>query len=236
MDSIDKGPRDCVQDRIYPGFGYEVVDHWTEGDGNVVLRKLRETTSSDGGTVYNYEYIGIHIPDVDQFSAHLSTLNESERDGLLTEFFSFNFSMYGYLKLDINDHTYKYENGDGVWVDFSEGSTASKDLELMGSKIEDGNAEEMGENLSNKYGLSVDRGQEVAKTMAAYNKLVSKRALTSREENQFSNSLLGVNYNTAKDGLTGGDQEDFDSLMERAAKVNGTTPEQVGAIVNEMFL
>jgi hypothetical protein len=234
---INKG-KSCGPDLIYPGFGYEVVDDDMETDGHVVIRKLREVTSSDGSTVYNYEYIGLDVSDFEEFQAYLySDIGWHQKKDALNQFFSYSFQKFnGYLLFDPEDRNYKYQNDHGDWVNFSEGSTASKDLELMGSRIEDGNAEVMGEKLSNKYGLSVDRGQEVAKTMAAYNSLISKRALTSREENYFSNSLLGVDYDAAKKGLIGGDSEEFDALMERAAEVNGTTPEQVGAIVNEMFL
>jgi len=119
---------------------------------------------------------------------------------------------------------------------FSENFSAPKDLELMGSRVEDSNANQLGEKLSADYGLSEERGQEIAKTISAYNKLVSKRALTLSEKNQFSNSLLGVDYQAAESGVRSGDTEEFDALMERAAETNGTTPEQVSAIIKDMVL
>jgi len=33
-----------------------------------------------------------------------------------------------------------------------------------------------------------------------------------------------------------GDVEEFDALMDKAAEVNGTTPEQVSAIIKDMIL
>jgi len=119
---------------------------------------------------------------------------------------------------------------------FSENITALKDLELMGARVEDHNANLLGEKLAAEYGLSEERGQVVAKTVSAYNKLITKRALTPSEQDQFSNTLLGVDYKTAKRGVMSGDADEFDSLMERAAETNGTSPEAMTAIIKDMIL
>ena len=64
----------------------------------------------------------------------------------------------------------------------------------------------------------------------------TKRALTGFEKNQFSNSLLGVDYKTAEKGLKSGDADEFDALMEKAAEANGTSPEAVSSIIKDMIL
>ncbi|MFI5390277.1 MAG: hypothetical protein ACHQYQ_02865, partial [Bacteriovoracales bacterium] len=87
-----------------------------------------------------------------------------------------------------------------------------------------------------KYGLSNERGQVIAKTLAAYNTLTSKRSLTPAEKDQFSNSLMGVDYKTALKGVQSGDAKAFEDLMNQAAKTNETTPEAVSAIVRDMVL
>ncbi len=148
-----------------------------------------------------------------------------------------NTSEFGVLKADLMDgEFYTFDPDTGTYELFSETSESSKDLELMGAKVEENKAEELGEKFAAEYGLSEERGQKVAKTMAVYNKLITKRALTPSEKDQFSNILLGVNYKAAEKGLKSGDADDFDALMEKAAETNGSTPEQMSAIIKDMVL
>jgi len=122
------------------------------------------------------------------------------------------------------------------WELFSEKNTTLKDLELMGAQSELAKVSELSDKLVADYGLSSERADEVSKSISSYNKLTSKRSLTSEEKNKFSKTLLGVNYNMAFDAIRSGDKEEFDSLLDKAAEQNGTSPEQVSAIINELFL
>ena len=61
-------------------------------------------------------------------------------------------------------------------------------------------------------------------------------SLARKEQNKFSQDLLGVSYLDAKDALLSGDKKDIDNLLETAADVNETSPEQISAIINELFL
>jgi len=144
---------------------------------------------------------------------------------------------FGWLRYEPGEDEFFWENRETrLWGVFSENTAALKDLELMGARVEDHNANQLGEKLAAQYGLSEERGQEVAKTISVYNKLITKRALTPSEKDQFSNSLLGVDYKTAERGVMSGDADEFDSLMERAAETNGTSPEAVSAIIKDMVL
>jgi len=72
--------------------------------------------------------------------------------------------------------------------------------------------------------------------MASYNKIISKRALTHSEKDQFTHLLLGVDYKTVERGNTTGNTDDLNYLMKNAAETNGITPEQIKAIIKDMVL
>jgi len=83
---------------------------------------------------------------------------------------------------------------------FSLTASSSKDLESIGAKIEMRSAEDFGQKLVADYGLSEDRAQKVAKTINAYQRITSKRSLTRREQNSYSQELLGVDYKKGGEG------------------------------------
>jgi guanylate kinase len=59
--------------------------------------------------------------------------------------------------------------------------------------------------------------------------------LTTREQNFYTRELLGVDYNNVVHAMMK-TQDERNELMEKAAEVNGTSSEQISAIINEMFL
>jgi hypothetical protein len=180
----------------------------------------------------HWEYWGVEFPEEFDFDK-LKESGDLEEEVYIT--FGYGFHHFGQLKYEPADNEFFYhENGRHVL--FSENIGSLKDLELMGSRVEENNAIDLGEKLAAQYGLSEERGLEVAKTVSVYNKLTSKRALTPREMDQFTNKLLGVNYKDAERGIKSGDQDEFNALMEKAADVNGTSPEAVSAIIKDMVL
>lgn len=209
---------------------YLVVVETAEGADRVVLK--RWVGGDLGGITGTWKYYGVDFSAQD----YEDYLVADDKLGFLLGILMEGYQKYGYLQYEPADDRFFFENNNDVWELFSESVASIKDLELMGSKVEDQNAVTLGEKLSAQYGLSNERGQVVAKTLAAYNKLASKRSLTPVEKDQFSNSLLGVDYKTAERGVKSGDANELQALMEQAAKTNGTTPEAVSAIIKDMVL
>ena len=115
----------------------------------------------------------------------------------------------------------------------------SKDLESMGANLESLTNEELISNLEENYGLSEERAQSVAKITSSFKKIQNKRSLTNKEMNIYTQKVLGVDYVAGKKALENhiqGDSSEMESLMERAADLNGTSPEAVQDLMGEYLL
>ena len=122
---------------------------------------------------------------------------------------------------------------------YSEETTIKKDLESLGANKESLDNEELSYNLEENYGLSEERAASVAKITSSFKKIQNKRSLTSKEMNIYTQKVLGVNYDAGKKALEAhiqGDSADMEAMMERAADVNGTSPEAVTELVGEYLL
>jgi len=204
---------------------YSIVDyHPVSGKNRLVLRVI---SVGDQDLVY----FGLDMSGYYQVLKDIKGLNDTEKEAALTD-----FVMAAKVdKLDIvgvGDDLHFFEQGSGKL--FSVATPSNKDLETLGAKIEVRGSEELGEKLVADYGLSEQRAQKVARTINAYQRITSKRSLTEREQNSYSQELLGVDYKKAKNAIMQG--ENFDQLMEDAAEKNGTSPEQVSAIIRDMIL
>ena len=114
-----------------------------------------------------------------------------------------------------------------------------KDLEGMGAKKEFIEIENSAANFQSQFGLSEERSFEVAKIVNAYNKIGKKRALTTKDRNIFTHSLLGVDYKSSKKALEShiqGDENALTDILEKASDVNGISPEQVQELVGDYLL
>lgn len=127
-----------------------------------------------------------------------------------------------------------YQDIDGFI--YEETSASAKDLEKMGVAMENLNNAKFGKDISEKFGLSEERSLDVAKMVSSYKKLSKSRAMTESDADSFMVKLLGTDAKTTMDAfndLKEGNAEKFDSVLEQAAKVNGTSPETVRAIISE---
>ncbi len=206
-----------------------VIDyHPKSGDSRVVIRT--GWSDGDAGDIrfYGVDTAGFHealkdIKDLPTEAAKKMALEDLFEAGFVDEL----------DKVYNGGNSWSYfENGSGN--EFSLSSSSSKDLESMGAKIENMSAMDLSENLVADYGLSEDRAQKVARTINAYQRITSKRSLTGREQNAYSQELLGVDYKKAEKAIMQGDN--FDQLMEDAAEKNGTSPEQVSAIIRDLII
>lgn len=219
------GSCDSIIDNIEAFIGnswdsLNVVDTHTHEHGRVVF-----AAPGDG-----ILYFGVNVEDLDHLYRDLDGLSDNEKANKIL-FFVFNSIKN--LQFDGVNHYY-FRNDHGDLETYSENSGSVKDLELLGAKIQDDNVKALEEKLSIDYGLSTDRAEKVAKNIYSYNKLSSKRSLTKREKDFYANELLGADYQDVVDSFSEGEQ--MENLLEKAADKNGTSPEQVSAIITELFM
>ncbi|RLA62639.1 MAG: hypothetical protein DRQ88_08305 [Epsilonproteobacteria bacterium] len=113
-----------------------------------------------------------------------------------------------------------------------------KDLEKLGARIEAKDLETRSLELSLNYGLSDERSIEVAKILTHMDKINQKRSLTAIEKDIVSKQLLGIDYTTSKSALEKhlqGDSKGMEELYQKAAELNGITPEHVNDLLGEFI-
>ena len=128
--------------------------------------------------------------------------------------------------------------GPPLEVTFEEASSEIKDLEKLGNQIQEKKVQELINNLS-AYGLSDERAASVAKITYSFKKIQNKRSLSDKEMNIYTQKVLGVDYTAGKKALEKhiqGDSADMEAMMERAADMNGTSPEAVTELMGEYLL
>ena len=93
--------------------------------------------------------------------------------------------------------------------------------------------------LTYDFGLSEKRSGNVAKLVLNWKRISKNRSMSNADADAFSKSLIGVNINEAthafKKSLEG-DKASFEGLIEKAAKVNGTSPENMKSLLNGLLL
>lgn len=159
-----------------------------------------------------------------------------------------------YEYYDEKTHNWSTSNngGDRKWVDesywetyyvgggykFQNTSIVSKDLETLAALKEDALESFMTETLKSEFSLSENRAGELAKLTLKYQRMESVRELTKQEKDQFAMKALGVSMNQIEDVLSGkmqGDEEQYQKLLNTAARTNNTTPEQIGRFLDGMM-
>jgi len=126
-----------------------------------------------------------------------------------------------------------------AWGTLYESSAGTpRDLEKAGAFVEKIRVQNVGEQLSANYGLSEDRGLQVAKLVVDWKKLKKRRQITDTDANAFSEKMFGFNINQAESSVKkymGGEKEDLNKLLEKAARVNQTSPEHMREIFEEIL-
>lgn len=132
---------------------------------------------------------------------------------------------------------YTYYTGSGFR--FENTSAKSKDLETIAALKEDVAEKFMSHKFQSEFSLSANRANELAKLAGRYQKIENSRELTSAEKDTFALSALGVSMTQVEAALKSkaeGNDSRFESLLKTAAKVNNTTPEQIGKFFDEMVI
>lgn len=118
---------------------------------------------------------------------------------------------------------------------FSNTSVRSRDLETIAALEEEAAVKFMSFTLSSQYSLSAVRADELAALSYRYKKLENARELTSSEKDLFAMKALGVSMSEVERSLKG-DEKTYQNLMETAARVNRTTPEQIGQFFEDYMM
>ncbi len=122
---------------------------------------------------------------------------------------------------------------------FSEVQGTSKDLEKVAAFKETYQMKKMQDLLTYDFGLSEKRSENVAKLVLNWKRISKNRAMSNADADAFSKSLIGVNINEATQAFKKsleGDKASFDGLIEKAAEVNGTSPENMKSLLNGLLL
>jgi len=133
--------------------------------------------------------------------------------------------------------------GSGLWEDsygnlYEEGTGATKDLEKIAATMEKLQVEAVGEGIAAKFGLSVERGQEMARIAQNWKKASATRSMTDADADALSNELFGFDLTAglkAIEELKSGDGESLNQLIEKAAEVNGVTPEHLNQVLTTLM-
>lgn len=122
---------------------------------------------------------------------------------------------------------------------FSEASVTNKDTLKKAAVVEQYLVVEMAKQVKGKFGLSAERSLQVAKAANHFRKQVSARALTAEDTQAYAEEIVGSNFNAigkAFESSMKGDVSSLNSIMEKAAQKNGTTPEKMTEIVTKLFI
>lgn len=121
----------------------------------------------------------------------------------------------------------------------SEVSLTNKDTMKRAAVVEQYLVVEMAKQVKQKFGLSNERSLKIAKASNHFRKYASKRALTAEDTNAYAQEIIGSDFSQiekAYDEFKKGDLSGFDSVIDRAAEKNGSTPEKMKEIVTTMFI
>ena len=121
---------------------------------------------------------------------------------------------------------------------FEKTTTSSKDLDKAAAIVEAYQVEKMASGIASEFGLSDDRSIQVAKLAASWSKVSKTRALTNADADAFAQQLAGVNFaqiNSADQAMMNGSMNEMNAIITKAAEVNGTTSENMSAIMSKLF-
>jgi flagellar biosynthesis/type III secretory pathway protein FliH len=121
----------------------------------------------------------------------------------------------------------------------SETSVTNKDTLKRAAVVEQYLVVEMAKQVKGKFGLSAERSLKVAKASNHFRKYSSKRALTAEDTNAYASEIMGADFDSIAKAYEAGMKGDFgafNSVMEKAAEKNETSPEKMAQIVTSLFI
>jgi hypothetical protein len=198
---------------------------WNYDDGTIAYGQIIMDFTMDQWTPYNFNQVLYHEV------LHLIGFAHTFDDDLSVMNYEYVYNIDGMSELD-NDRVAQKYNFTLRWDQL-------KDLGKLGANSEVLEREAMAGKIEENYGLSEERSSEVAKVLYHYQKIEKKRSLTEMDKNILSKKLLGIDYKSAKFALEEhiqGKPDQLESVLEKAAKANNTSPEHVQELVGEFLL
>jgi flagellar biosynthesis/type III secretory pathway protein FliH len=122
---------------------------------------------------------------------------------------------------------------------FEETSLTSKDTLKRAAVVEQYLVVEMAKQVQGKFGLSAERSFKIAKASNHFRKYSSKRALTADDTNAYAQEIIGADIKTierAYERSMKGDVSGLQTVIEKAALKNETSPEKMAEIVSSLFM
>ncbi len=210
------------------------------------------------------DYVVIYDPYTDSYDAINIDLYDPALDNAADYYFS--NSGVGYFDLDVIPGHYEVDYSYGIigydydgyaiygyepyetWVvtryrdrnsnvTFEKSAASVKDLAKVAALKEVAEISKSAQFLSSEFGLSLNRGKEVAR-LAAHWKKASKKGMTNAEQDTFSTELLGFSITdgmSAAKASAEGDSSSLNSLLDAAASKNSITPEHAGKLMSKVF-
>lgn len=120
-----------------------------------------------------------------------------------------------------------------------ETSLTNKDTLKRAAVVEQYLVAEMASQVKGKFGLSAERSLKVAKAANHFRKFASKRALTAEDTNAYASEIIGADIKTIESAVSKsmkGDASALQSVIEKAAAKNETSPEKMAEIVTTLFI
>lgn len=145
------------------------------------------------------------------------------------------YPIYDYYLVEVYVPTRYRDRSTGIT--FEKTTATAKDLAKMVAIKEAAEIQKSAEFLSSEFGLSLNRGKELAGLKAHWKK-ASKKAMTASEVDNFSTELLGFSLTSgiaAYSSSVDGDQSQLENLVDQAATVNGITPEHASKLMTKVF-
>ncbi len=125
-------------------------------------------------------------------------------------------------------------------LSFEKVQGSGKDLDKARALVESMQSDAMAQNIAANFGLSYDRSVQIAKMAQSWNKLSKTRAMTDADADGVIQKMTGVTGEAMKSAETAmiqyGNHAPMDAILNTAAQVNGTTSENMSAIMNQLFI
>ncbi len=177
---------------------------------------------------YYYDNSARYFYDLDVIPGHY----ETDYDYTIVGYDSDGNAIWGYEPTEEWVPTRYRDRHSGLV--FEKTAATPKDLSKVAALKEVAEISKSAEFLSSEFGLSLDRGKEVAR-LAAHWKKASKKGMTAAEQDAFSTELLGFSITAGKKAVTSGDSSSIDQLVEQAAAANAITPEHATKLMGKIF-
>ena len=141
---------------------------------------------------------------------------------------------------DLIDYTklQKFDSSSATSIAMNFADNGTVDMEKLASLKEQHYLNQMANQLEVRFALSADRAKEIAVVAHQFNTLAGTRELTDKDANVFAVSVIGKNLieveGAVKESMQG-NSGSLSSMIQDIATHNNTSPENVNAMITEIF-